>query len=163
MNFIILFIAALVPLIVGFLWYNPKTFGTAWMKETGLTPEDGKKSNMPLIFGLTYLFSLMLAVFIQTIVIHQVHLRSLFFMQTIDDPSTEAGALYKSIMDTYGNSYRTIKHGAFHGTLAGLFLALPILGINALFEMRGAKYIAINAGYWIVSFALMGALVCAFL
>jgi len=41
-------------------------------------------------------------------------------------------------------------------------LALPIVGIPALFERKGFNYIAINAGYWIVSMALMGGVLCAF-
>lgn len=163
MNIAIIFIAALIPLVVGFIWYHPKVFGNTWMKATGLTEEDGKNANMALIFGLTYLFSLMLAIIFQTLVTHQTHVRSLFFLQPIHDPSTEAGALYKTIMDQFGESYRTLKHGAFHGTIAGLFIALPLVAINALFERKGFKYIAVNSGYWIVTFATMGALVCAFL
>mgnify|MGYP001328110025 CR=1 FL=1 len=163
MNIVILFVAALIPLFIGFIWYHPKVFGTTWMKATGLTEEDGKKANMALIFGMTYLFSLMLALLLQTLVIHQVHIRSLFFLQPIHDPSTEAGALYKTIMDQYGDSYRTLKHGAFHGTIAGLFIALPLVAINALFEHKNVKYIAVNSGYWILSFAIMGAVLCAFI
>ncbi|MBL7901525.1 MAG: DUF1761 domain-containing protein [Bacteroidia bacterium] len=163
MNIAVIFIAALIPLIVGFIWYHPKVFGTTWMKAAGLSEEDGKNANMALIFGLTYVFSVMLAVIFQTLVIHQSHIQSLFFLQPIHDPASEAGALYKNIMDQYGNSYRTLKHGAFHGTIAGVFIALPLVAINALFERKGFKYIAVNSGYWILSFALMGAAVCAFL
>ncbi len=163
MNIAVIFIAALIPLIVGFIWYHPKVFGTVWMKATGLSEEDGKNANMALIFGLTYVLSIMLAVIFQTLVIHQTHVRSLFFLQPIHDPGTEAGALYKSIMDQFGESYRTLKHGAFHGTIAGVFIAMPLVAINALFERKNFKYIAVNSGYWILSFALMGAAVCAFL
>jgi hypothetical protein len=28
-NFLIILLAAIVPLIIGFIWYNPKVFGTA--------------------------------------------------------------------------------------------------------------------------------------
>jgi len=83
-------------------------------------------------------------------------------MHPIDDPSTEMGALFKSVMDVLGNSYRTFKHGAFHGTIAGIVLALPVISVGAMFERRGFKYIAIHAGYWIVSMALMGGIVCAY-
>jgi len=31
-NWLVQLLAALIPLVIGFLWYNPKTFGTAWMK-----------------------------------------------------------------------------------------------------------------------------------
>ena len=34
MNFNVLFLAALVPMIIGFFWYGP-LFGNAWMKEMG--------------------------------------------------------------------------------------------------------------------------------
>jgi hypothetical protein len=46
--------------------------------------------------------------------------------------------------------------------MGGLTLALPIIGINALFERRGFKYIAINVGYWVVSMAIMGGIICQF-
>ena len=32
-------IAALVPMVVGFLWYNPKTFEPTWMETIGMTKE----------------------------------------------------------------------------------------------------------------------------
>ncbi len=163
MNIAIIFIAALIPLIIGSIWYHPKVFGTTWMKVAGLSEEDTKNANMALIFGLTYALSLMLALIFQTLVIHQTGVRSLFFLQPIHDPNTEAGALYKAIMDQYGNSYRTLKHGAFHGIIAGIFIAMPLVAINALFERKNFKYIAVNSGYWIISFMLMGAVVCAFL
>ena len=37
-----------------------------------------------------------------------------------------------------------------------------VIGINALFERKGFKYIAINAGYWILCLGLMGGVLCAF-
>ena len=40
-NFLAILLAALSTLVVGFIWYNPKVFGTIWMKETGVNPENG--------------------------------------------------------------------------------------------------------------------------
>jgi Protein of unknown function (DUF1761) len=65
-------------------------------------------------------------------------------------------------MAAYGNEFRSFKHGALHGTIAGFMVALPIIGTGAMFEKKGFKYIAINAGYWIVTMALMGGVICAF-
>ena len=31
---------------------------------------------------------------------------------------------------------------------------------NAMFEAKGFTYITVNAGYWIISLALMGGIVC---
>lgn len=155
------FIAALIPLVVGFVWYNPKVFGSAWMKATGMTEEKAKGANMPLIFGLTYLFSLMMCLVLMSSTIHQLHLFSLF----ADSPGmgtagSETQTVFDGLMEKYGTNFRTFKHGAFHGVLLGLSIALPIIGINSLFERKSFKYIAINAGYFIVSFALMGGLIC---
>jgi hypothetical protein len=46
--------------------------------------------------------------------------------------------------------------------MAGLFIAMPVLAINSMFENKGFKYNAINAGYWIVSMTLMGGVICQF-
>jgi hypothetical protein len=52
-NFYAVLVSALVKLLVGFVWYNPKVFGTIWMNETGMTEEKAKQSNMLKVFGLT--------------------------------------------------------------------------------------------------------------
>jgi hypothetical protein len=41
----------------------------------------------------------------------------------------------------------------------GILLPAPIIAINAMFDRKGFKYIAINAGYWVVSFCLMGGII----
>jgi len=158
------FLAALVPLLVGMIWYNPKVFGTAWMHATGMTPEKAKGANMAKMFGLTYLFSLMACVILSTASIHQFHIFSIF----AGDPDfrTEGSETQQKIaafLALYGDNFRTFKHGLFHGAILGLVGALPVIGINALFEMKSFKYIAINAGYWIVAMALMGGVLCAWL
>ena len=56
---------------------------------------------------------------------------------------------YAAFMADYGTAHRTFGHGALHGIMSGIFVALPIIGTNALFERKGAKYILINSGYWI--------------
>src|ERR1041384_6757364 len=105
MNILALVGAALIPMVMGFIWYHPKVFGTAWMKATGITPEDGKKMNMALVFGLTFVFSFFLAFAMCSLSIHQFHLYSLFYKEPIGDPSTPAGALFKQVWDAYGNGH----------------------------------------------------------
>lgn len=161
MNITAVLIATLVPLIMGFIWYNPKVLGNAWVKAAGLDEEKMKNANMILIFSLTALLSFMLALVMQSLVIHQIHVGSMLFKQPFNDPNTEIGALYKKLMDMHGLSYRTFKHGALHGTIGGLFIATPVLTINALFERKSFKYVAINAGYWIITMAIMGGIISA--
>jgi hypothetical protein len=158
-----LFLAALIPIAIGAIWYNPKVFGTAWMNASGMTEEKAKGANMALVFGLTYFFSLLVAASLMAMTIHQTHIFSLFANDpTAMDPTSEAGMMLKGFMDKFGSNFRTFKHGAFHGALVGIFFAMPIMVINSLFERKGFKYNAINAGYWIVSLSIMGGFVCAF-
>ncbi|MEP7265936.1 MAG: DUF1761 domain-containing protein [Bacteroidota bacterium] len=162
-DFLIVFVAALIPLVLGFLWYNPKTFGNAWMKAAGVTPESAKGANMPLMLGLTYLFSVFIAFTMNFVTIHQWGLMSLLADNPdVGVPGTAAANELKGLLDLYGGKFRTFGHGALHGTITGIFFALPIITINALFERKGFKYIAINAGYWIVAMLLMGGVVCRY-
>lgn len=160
-NWIALLLAALMPLIVGFVWYHPKVFGNAWMAAAGLTEESLKGANMLKIFGLTYLLSFMAALVFQTVVIHQFHMFSILADSGVEDPQSEAGRYFADFLSRYGDYFRTFKHGAFHGIFFGLLVIMPVIGINALFERKGFKYIAVNAGFWIVSLALMGGIICA--
>ena len=163
LNFVVILLTALVPLLTGFIWFNPKVFGTAWMKAAGLTPESGKGSNMALVFGLTYLFGLMLSTILYSVVVHQTHIYSIL----LDTPGfgqegSEVMNYIEDFMGKYGDNYRTFKHGALHGTIAGIFLVMPCIAVNALFEMKGFKYIAINSGFWIVNLLIMGGIICQF-
>lgn len=155
-NWLAILVAALATLPIGFIWYNPKVFGTIWMNESGMTEEKAKGANMLKVFGLTILFSFMIAFILQMLVIHQFGALGM----TGGDPAL-AKPSFEAFMADYGHAYRTFKHGALHGFMTGLFLALPIIGINSLFERKSWKYILINAGYFIVSFTLMGGIICA--
>jgi len=159
LHFWLILVAGLIPLATGFIWYNPKVFGNAWMKSAGLNEEKLKGANMPMIFGLCYLFGVMLASAIMTIVIHQFGFNSV--MQ--GDNSAETAAYMKNFFETYGGRFRTFKHGALHGTISGLFIAMPVLGTAALFERKGFKYVAIHTGYWMFTLALMGGVLCGFM
>jgi len=154
-NFLAILTAAVTALVVGFVWYNPKVFGNAWMKAAGMTDEQVKGGNMAKIFGLALLFAILLAFALQGITIHQMGAFSM-----VGGDVENSLPSYQAFMDDYGNTFRTFKHGALHGALAGVFIALPILGTNALFERKGAKYIFINSGYWIATLTIMGGIIC---
>ncbi len=157
-------IAALVPTVMGFIWYNPKVFGTAWLEAAGLTPEKAKEGfNMPLVFGLSLVLSFLLAASLMPVVIHQFGLFSMMKdAPEMADHNSVTYMAFDHLMSNYGHNYRTFKHGALHGSLLGVFTILPIIATSAMFERKGFKYIAINAGYWIISLAIMGAIVCHF-
>jgi hypothetical protein len=132
-------------------------FANIWMKESGLTEEELKKGNMLKIFGLTFLFSVMIAMIMQILSIHQF---GALGMIGGPDYIETAKPSYAAFMADYGTAFRTFKHGALHGFMSGLFFAFPLIAINGLFERKSWKYIFIHAGYWTVSMTIMGAIVC---
>jgi len=136
-NFLALIAASLSTLVVGFIWYHPKVFGTIWMKEIGMTEEKAKNSNMALVFGLSVVLAFLVSFFLVTI---------LFTGGAPGHPHGEA-------------PFMTFKHGAAHGTMLGLFVVLPVIITNGLFEQRSFKYMMIITGYWVVSFAIMGGII----
>jgi len=138
-NWIALVVAALSTLVVGFLWYGP-LFGKAWMKETGMTEEKARKGSMPLRLGLSVILAFIAVFFI--------YANSVL---TGGEPG-----------DLHGQEkFLTFGHGVVHGISVALFISMPTLVTNALYEQKSVKYMLINVGYWIVSFAIMGGIVNA--
>lgn len=156
-NPIAVVVAALSTFLVGFIWYNPKVFGTIWMQESGITEEKAKQGNMVKIFGLTLVYSLLISFSLAPLVIHQMGALAM-----VGGPMkvNEALPSYQAFMDDYIDAYRTFKHGALHGFMLGLVFILPITAINGLFEQKSWKYMLITGGYWIVSLTIMGAIIC---
>ncbi|MDX1409279.1 MAG: DUF1761 domain-containing protein [Saprospiraceae bacterium] len=159
-NFYMYFITALIPLIIGSIYYNPKVLGTAWMKAGKFSEEYLREANMTVIFIMTYIFSVMLSMALGSLTIHQGGAFSMMMPEVLESGS-EVQQEFNMLMEKYGENSRTFGHGALHGFLGALFIALPIIGINSLFERRGWKYLLIHFGYWAISLALMGGLICA--
>lgn len=155
-NFLALLLAALSTLVVGFIWYNPKVFGGIWMRETGMTDEKAKGANMIMIFGMAVVYAFFISFVLQFLTIHQFGA-----MGMIGGDVEHAKPSYAAFMSDYGDAFRSFKHGALHGFMSGLFLALPVIGTNALFERRSWKYTLVSGGFWIVCFMIMGGIICA--
>lgn len=164
MNIGMIALAALIPLVIGFVWYNPMVFGKAWMGVAGVSEADRPSGGkMIATFLGTYALSFFIAFVLQFLVIHQRHLMSIIIDEPgFHDPKSEIGMLYANFMERFGQNFRTFKHGVLHGTIAAILFVTPIMAINAMFERKKFKYIAINAGYWILCLALMGGVVSAF-
>ncbi|RZV64301.1 MAG: DUF1761 domain-containing protein [Flavobacteriaceae bacterium] len=127
-NWISMVIATFIPMVVGFVYYNPKVFGNAWMKSLGITEEDIKKQNMVKTYGIAIVMSFILA----------------FFLLNFNNSPGQEG------------EFDTFKHGAFHGLFLTIVVAMPILMTNGLFELKNLKNIFINIGYWLITLVLMG-------
>ena len=126
MNWIAIIVSALVAFVVGAIWYGP-LFKNKWMAETGMTEEKAKEGNMPLVFGLSFLFAILISFFLYNFVWHHEEVE-----------------------------FHTFQHGAFHGFFLAILIVLPTLGTNALYEQKSWSYILINVGYWLVTITLMG-------
>src|SRR5688572_10188387 len=132
-NWLAIVIAALIPMIMGFIYYHPKVFGKAWMNSLGMTEADTKKGNMGVIFGVSLVMSFLIA---------------FFLLPNVDGPGQEG-------------PYDSFKHGAAHGVILGLLVAMPVLVTNGLFERKNFKNLAINTLYWVITLALMGGVIDA--
>lgn len=130
-NWLALIAAAVSTFVVGSVWYNPNVFGKAWMHSVGMTEEKAKEGNLPLIFGIGLVMAFIAAFFISYIVNHG------------------------------GEEFQTFKHGALHGSMLGVLVAMPIVVTNALYEQKSFKYMLINMGYWICCFTIMGGILSA--
>ena len=69
LNWIAILVAAAAGFLVGGIWYGP-LFGKAWMKERGLTEAGLQQGNMALIYGTTFLLSIVSAVFLGHLLAH---------------------------------------------------------------------------------------------
>lgn len=145
-------VAAIVPMVLGFIWYGPMLFQKAWMKESGVTEEKMKGANMPVIFGISLLLSVVLAFFTQFLVVHEMGVVGMTEGQ-LD------GETVKAFITEWSGKYRSFGHGALHGAFAGIMFVFPVMATNGLFERKSWKLTFINAGYWTVSLSIMGSII----
>jgi Protein of unknown function (DUF1761) len=61
LNWLAILAAGASTFVIGGLWYSPFLFGRAWMRVNNLDEAQLAKSNMAKIFGLSFLFALIMA------------------------------------------------------------------------------------------------------
>ena len=120
-NIWVVLAAALSNVIIGFLWYHPKAFGTIWMRVTGVSPEEAESGakKMPIMALVAFVASFVMAWVL-------AHFAFVW------------GAL------TVGSALEL-------GFWVWLGFMVPILLSPILWEGKHTKYLAINAGYWLVA------------
>jgi hypothetical protein len=64
LNWLAIIVAAVSAFVLGSLWYSPLMFLDRWMKETGLTKDSTKNTNMGKLFGLAFLLSFIASFFL---------------------------------------------------------------------------------------------------
>lgn len=155
-NWYTIFVAALFPLILGSIWYNPKILGNVWMKSAGISePTAEENKGMWKTYLIVYLFGVLFSWIMVNLSVHQMGAIGM-----IGGDPAKAGASFMPFMTEYGGAFRTFGHGALHGGLGALFISLFVLGSSALFERRSWTYILVHVGYHTLCGLLMGGFLC---
>ena len=134
LNLLAIFFAAISTMVVGFLWYSPILFAKAWVREMGYDVNDkAKMDEMKKSAGPAYFGS-----FIASIV--SAFILALFFHE-MHVQSIEIALLV-----------------AFHVWL-GFVATVQLTGV--LFMKQSMKLFAINTGYQLVCYLVMGVVIAS--
>lgn len=129
LNWLAIFVSAIASMVLGFLWYSPLLFAKAWTREMGQDPNDkAKMDEMKKSAGPAY-----------------------------------AGSLAASLLSAF--TLALILHGmraeSLHfGLMASFHIWLGFVATvqftGALFAKQSMKLFAINTGYQLVCYLVMG-------
>ena len=134
LNFLAVLVAAILTMLVGFLWYSPVLFAKPWMKEMGYDPNDkARTAEMKKSAGPAYAGSLLAS------------LLSAFVL-----------ALFLHWMRAEG-----ARTGATTGFHVWLGFVATVQFTGALFTRQSKKLFAINTGYQLLCYLVMGAILGA--
>jgi hypothetical protein len=137
-NFMALICAALIPMIMGFIYYQPAVMGNAWMKANGFSKEGMGSGPKPVMYVLALIMSFMLAFFMWGWVTGGGGVDTFQVTDPVD-----------------GHSYVTFQHGVFHGVAFSIMVLLPVFVTMKIFEKRSWAWAFVNLGYWSITVILM--------
>lgn len=159
-NWLIIPIAAFLPLILGFVWYHPQVLGTKLAQITGEPLVQNRSFGK---MALIYLFSIVLAYILTLMSVHQSAIFQLFFMDPeLANANSEYNVFINDFLAKYGDRHRSFGHGVVHGAEAGLMFGLAFFGITTLMQNKPLKLIWIHLVFWILCCGLMAGVTCAF-
>ena len=139
-NILAIIVAGLVPMVLGALWYGP-IFGKQWLSSMGKTNEEMEPNNMALSYGGALLVAMLISFSLKSII---------EFMHK----GVEAGELVL-------NSDHNFGHGAMHGAFLCAFLIVPVIISLSIFHKMAPKTVILNVLFWIITFAIMGGILDA--
>jgi len=79
-NLVAVLIAAIVSMVIGFVWYSPWFFGKAWMKSMGVVPgpeADAKKKGMWKTFLSSFLLTIVTS-YVVAVIVNSVFMRDIY-------------------------------------------------------------------------------------
>ncbi len=162
-NWYIIFFTAFLPLIIGYIWYHPKVFGTRLSKLSGTElSEIGVAKNIKRTLSI-YGFGILISYMVLILSVHQIAPHLLFLGEPqMTDPNYEAHAFLKNFLEQFGDRHRTFGHGVIHGFEIGLFWSVAILGSAAFVEGKALKKSWIHIGFWVLNCILIGGVLGAY-
>lgn len=127
-NYVSVVVAAVVVFVIGFFWYSPWLFQTAWIQAHGYTQEqvDAMKTSVGRTYGLSFICILVM------------------------------GVVLSLLMARTGTT--TAKGGATLGALVWLGFAATIGFMASLYTGAPLALYLIDAGYQLVYLVAMGAI-----
>ncbi len=130
-NPLLLLAAGVANIVLGMIWYNPRVFGTAWMRMSNITPEQAErgKKRMWLSSIVAFLAAMWLAWVMS-------------FVFAAFGVYEASGALDVSFWLWAG-------------------IAAPLMLGSVLWEAKPFRLFLINAGYWLVAFVVIGLVLVA--
>ena len=127
-------VSALATMVVGFVWYSPLLFARRWTILMGYDPDDkAKLAELQKSAGPSYMLSLVASVLSAAV------LGKIIAISTIHTP----------------------LYGIKMGLAVWLGFVTTVQLTNALFMRQPAKLYAINTGYQLVCYVVMGAIMAA--
>lgn len=129
LNWLAVVVAAVSAFVLGGLWYGP-IFGTAWQQQLGLSDEQIASGNTALIFGGSFVLSLVISIGLAGLI-----------SAVIPAPALVSGLLL--------------------GLEISIVFVAASFGINYLFARHSLALFGIDAGYMILMFTTMGAILGA--
>jgi hypothetical protein len=133
-NWLAVVVCVIVSMVVGSLYFNPKTFFPAWWKAIGKTDKDDPRmTNMGMMWGLTILAALVQAIFM---------------------------ALMVNAMGSMTPGGATLGSGAMAGFILWFGFVVPSSLVNKIFANQLKAWV-IEMGNHLITFVLFGAILGA--
>lgn len=132
-NYLAVFGAGVISMVIGFIWYSPLIVGKAWMKEKGYSADSLKKAqkDMEKLYGLSFVLSLLTAYVLS----HMVFLSDNFYQ------------------------FGRLPTGLITAFWMWLGFIMPVQLTAAIFGDKNWKLFAIDTGYQLASVVSMGTVV----
>jgi hypothetical protein len=141
-NYLAVFVAAIVIFVLGGLWYSPALFAKRWIALQGRTEEqvraDAARANMPLMYITAFIAALIIA--------YAMHVLANVF-----------------VLRQRGSELAWLLQGVKLGVFCWVGFVLPTTYTTSLFSMKPRQLWLIDAGYNLVSFILAGMVIMGWL